>query len=100
MKAKLASLMIILLILVAFTAIVHAAPAGKVTNLDGRADITAPGKPAKALAIGDTVNVGDILRTKSAAKCEVTWIDGSIARLAENSRLQVTEYNLGKENRK
>ena len=99
MKTKLASFMIILLILMTFAAIVQAAPAGKVTNLDGRADITAPGQPAKTLSIGDTVNVGDIIRTKRGSKCEILWVDGSIARLAENSRLQVNEFNMEKEMR-
>lgn len=95
MRAKLTSLLMMLCLLMVFAAVVQAAPAGKVTNLEGRADLTAPGQPAKALFIGDAVNVGDILRTKSASKLEVTWIDGSIARLSENSRLKVTEYSLG-----
>lgn len=99
MKAKLTSFLSILCLLMVFAAAVQAAPAGKVTNLEGRADLTAPGQPAKALLIGDTVNVGDILRTKSGSKLEVTWIDGSIARLSENSRLKVTEFTLGAKKR-
>ncbi|MDD4092872.1 MAG: FecR family protein, partial [Smithellaceae bacterium] len=99
MRAKLTSLLMMLCLLMVFAAVVQAAPAGKVTNLDGRADLTAPGQPAKALFIGDAVNVGDILRTKSASKLEVTWIDGSIARLSENSRLKVTEFTLGAQKR-
>jgi len=89
----------IVFMLVAFAAIVQAAPAGKVTNLEGRADLTMPGKPARALSIGDAVSVGDIIRTKSGSKLEVTWIDGGIIRLSENSRLKVTEYTLGKTTR-
>jgi len=89
----------ILCLLMVFAAVVQAAPAGKVTNLEGRADLTVTGQPAKALFIGDTVNVGDILRTKSGSKLEVTWIDGSIARLSENSRLKVTEFTLGAQKR-
>lgn len=89
----------VLYLLMVFAAVVQAAPAGKVTNLEGRADLTAPGQPAKVLFIGDAVNVGDILRTKSASKLEVTWIDGSIARLSENSRLKVTEFSMGAKKR-
>ncbi|HRS83502.1 MAG TPA: FecR family protein, partial [Smithellaceae bacterium] len=99
MRAKLTSLLMILCLLMVFAAVVQAAPAGKVTNLEGRADLTVTGQPAKALFIGDTVNVGDILRTKSGSKLEVTWIDGSIARLSENSRLKVTEFTLGAQKR-
>lgn len=91
--------MAVLAFFLVFAAGVQAAPAGKATNIDGRVDITPPGQSAKALAIGDTVNVGDVVRTKSASKCEITWADGSIARLAENSRLKVTEFMLTKENR-
>jgi len=97
MKTKLTSFLMIVFMLVAFAAIVQAAPAGKVTNLEGRADLTMPGKPARALSIGDAVSVGDIIRTKSGSKLEVTWIDGGIIRLSENSRLKVTEYTLGKQ---
>ncbi len=99
MKTKLTSFLMIVFMLVAFAAIVQAAPAGKVTNLEGRADLTMPGKPARALSIGDAVSVGDIIRTKSGSKLEVTWIDGGIIRLSENSRLKVTEYTLGKTTR-
>ncbi len=99
MRAKLTSLLMVLCLLMVFAAVVQAAPAGKVTNLEGRADLTAPGQPAKVLFIGDAVNVGDILRTKSASKLEVTWIDGSIARLSENSRLKVTEFSMGAQKR-
>ncbi|MCG6535517.1 MAG: FecR family protein, partial [Syntrophales bacterium LBB04] len=99
MKVRLTSFMVILSILMIFVPAAQAAPAGKVTNIDGRVDVTAPGQQARALSIGDTVNVGDIIRTKSASKCEVTWVDGSVARLSENSRLQVTEFMLAKEKR-
>ena len=99
MRAKLTSLLMILCLLMIFAAVAVAAPAGKVTNLEGRADLTMPDKPAKALFIGDTVSVGDIIRTKSASKLEVTWIDGSIARLSENSRLKVTEFTVGTKKR-
>jgi hypothetical protein len=100
MKTKLTSLAFILLMVMALAALAQAAPAGKITNLEGRADLTAAGQPAKASFIGQDVHVGDIIRTKSASKCEVTWVDGSIARLAENSRLKITEFSLQKTSRK
>ena len=99
MKTKLISFMVILFIVMIFASIVQAAPAGKITNLDGRVDVTVPGQPARPSSIGDMVNVGDVIRTKSASKCEVTWVDGSVTRLAENSRLRVTEFMLEKEKR-
>ncbi|HQM46932.1 MAG TPA: FecR family protein, partial [Smithellaceae bacterium] len=100
MKLKLTSFIVMMLILSVWAVAVQAAPAGKVTNLEGKVDITSTGQLLKPLLIGDTVHVGDIIRTKSASKCEITWIDGSIARLAPNTRLQVTTFNLHQNSRK
>jgi len=70
----------------------QAAPVGKITRLDGRVDITSPGQVARPAAVGDEVNVGDILRAKSESKAEVTFVDGNILRLSRNTRVQITQY--------
>ena len=70
-----------------------AAPVGKFTSIEGNVDVTPPGKEAIKVNLGDPVNVGDIIRTKSKAKCEVAFLDGTILRLAENSRLRVSEFS-------
>ncbi|MGD1154162.1 MAG: FecR family protein [Syntrophales bacterium] len=71
-----------------------AALVGKITNLEGRMDITPPGKVAVTAKIGDPVSVGDIIRTKSKSKCEITFSDGNVIRLAEETRLRISEYML------
>ncbi|HOK07230.1 MAG TPA: FecR domain-containing protein [Syntrophales bacterium] len=80
---------------VLFSAVpVAAAPVGKVTSLEGRIDITPAGaKEAVPAAVGTTVNTGDIIRAKSKSKAEVTFTDGNILRVGENSRVRVTNYN-------
>ena len=91
MKRKLLGLVILALLLVV-PLTVHAATAGKFTSVEGKVDITSPGKEARPVNLGDLLNVGDIIRTKSKSKCEVAFPDGSILRLAENSRLRVNEF--------
>lgn len=91
MKRKLLGLVILALLLFV-PLMVHAATAGKFTSVEGNVDVTSPGKEARPANIGDPLNVGDIIRTKSKAKCEVAFPDGSILRLAENSRLRVNDF--------
>ncbi len=74
---------------------VLAAPVGKITNLTGNADITVAGKAARIAAQGDFVNIGDFIRTKSKSKAEITFNEGNILRLAENTRVRITEYMSG-----
>src|SRR3989304_913811 len=91
-----ALLMAVLLII---PVLAQAAPAGKFTNVEGDVDVTAPGQQAVPAHLGDPLNVGDIIRTKSKSKCEVTFVDGSVLRLAETSRLRVAEFSQEKEQR-
>ena len=76
-----------------FTGNAEAQVAGKITKVEGRVDIlraaAAAAVPARA---GDTVNVGDILRTKSDGKAEITFIDNSIMTVGPKSRLGIDEY--------
>ena len=91
-----ASLVGVLALLVLFPLSGHAAPVGKVTYVKGRVDITGPDRVAKPLRLGDVVNAGDIIRTKSKSRVEVTFTDGNILRLARKSRLEISEYVIQK----
>lgn len=72
-----------------------AAPVGKVTSLQGNVDITVTGEVARNVALGDAVNVGDVIRTKSNSRVEITFSAGNILRLAANTRVRITEYMSG-----
>lgn len=74
--------------------------AGKIVALEGRADITSPGKTAAPATVGTAVSVGDIIRTKSASKLEILLNDGSKLRIARKTRLEIEEYMAGKESTK
>jgi hypothetical protein len=91
MKRNLLGLVILALLLFV-PLMAHAATAGKFISVEGNVDVTSPGKEARPANLGDLLNVGDIIRTKSKSKCEVEFQDGSILRLGENSRLRVNEF--------
>jgi len=76
-----------------------AAPVGKITQIEGNVDVTRSGQSALKAAVGDPVRQGDILRAKSKSKAEVTFDDGNILRLAEGTRVRITQYD-NRENQK
>jgi hypothetical protein len=91
MKITLAFLTVLLL----FPLAGQAAPVGTFTHVEGRVDITSPAQAARPAHIGDDVSTGDIIRTKSGSKAEITFTDNTILRLAQKSRVEITEYLVG-----
>ncbi len=83
---------ITVLLLLPLTA--SAAPVGKITHIEGNVDITA-GDTVRPAGLGEPVNAGDVLRSKSRARAEVTFLDGNILRLAEGTRVRITDYPSG-----
>jgi len=68
---------------------------GKITYVEGRVDVLRPDtEMAAPLREDEVISIGDILRTKSNSKIEVTFKDSSILRLAENSRVEIKDYQL------
>lgn len=65
---------------------------GTFTQIKGDVDLTPPGEAARPVKPGDEVFVGDIVRSKTASRAEIRFIDDSVLRLAENSRIEITEY--------
>ena len=79
--------------------VAQAAPIGEFSKVEGRVDITSPGGSARPVETGDVVSVGDIIRTKSGSKAEITFIDESIIRIAQRSRVEIDEYMVEEDNR-
>ncbi|MBW2027841.1 MAG: FecR domain-containing protein [Deltaproteobacteria bacterium] len=75
----------------------QASAVGTFTYVKGRVDITSPGERARPAHLGDEIQVGDIIRAKSKSRAEVTFVDGSVLRLAENTRVEITSYMVDKE---
>lgn len=85
----------------AIPAVAMAGAVGKITALNGNVDVVKPGqKTAIAAGLMQPVSEGDIIRTKSYAKVEITFADKSAVRLAPGSRLEITKYLLQGNERK
>ncbi|MBN1906598.1 MAG: FecR domain-containing protein [Deltaproteobacteria bacterium] len=71
---------------------VYAESIGKFTKVEGRVDITRPGSPAEEVNAGTQVFEKDIVRSKSNSKAEILFTDGNILKLAQNTRVEISEY--------
>ena len=66
---------------------------GRITQVEGRVDLLKGGKlPAIPLQINDTVEPGDVVRTKSLSKAQITFIDQSLLTLSQEARIAIEEF--------
>jgi len=74
---------------------------GTVTYVEGRGDILrANTKIPIPLREDDVVFVGDIMRTKTNSKIEVTFADKSMLRMAHSTRVEISDYQLDESNKR
>lgn len=65
------------------------------TRVQGRVNVLRGGSfPAVSVKVGDSVFVKDMVRTKSGASAEVRFFDGSVLKIAQRSRVDISEYVL------
>ncbi len=84
---------ILILLLSAVTSqAVYADAVGKFVKVEGRVDITRPGEPAELVNVGTEIFEKDIIRSKSDSKAEILFRDGNVLRLAQRTRVEVSEY--------
>ncbi|MCX5705377.1 MAG: FecR domain-containing protein [Candidatus Omnitrophica bacterium] len=96
MKIKL-----LLIAAILFSSSAFAQEVGRVTYVEGRVDMLKAGaKEAVMIKADEPVSVGDFIRTKSDSKAEIVFNDESVVRVAQNSRLQVKDYQLSGDKRK
>jgi len=82
-----------LLLSLIFPLAAHAAIVGHFTKVQGDVDLLKAGKlPAIRVKVKDGVEPGDIVRTKTKARAELTMVDNSVIILAPQSRLAVADY--------
>jgi hypothetical protein len=87
------ALMVLLLMVFLLPTTSHAAIVGHFTKVQGNVDLLKGGKlPAVRVKVRDGVEPGDIVRTKSKARAELTMVDNSVIILAPQSRLAVADY--------
>jgi hypothetical protein len=71
----------------------HASVVGRFTLVKGQVDVLKGGKiPAVPAKVQDGVETGDVIRTKSGAKAQLSMVDASVITLAPESRLAVSDY--------
>jgi hypothetical protein len=94
MRRQLIAASLTLLFLVSmFAFVAHAAVVGRFSLVKGQVDLLKQGKiPAIAAKYQDGVEVGDVIRTKSKAKAQLTMVDDSIITLAPETRLAIADY--------
>ena len=97
MRFKKVSLIICFLILVItllpFTGAFAYEPIGKFTYIEGSVDVLRLGKlPAHHAVEGDPVFAKDIVRTKSNAKAGIAFNDGNTLKIAQRTRIDISEY--------
>jgi hypothetical protein len=88
-------LVVVMFILVALAAPLsaQASVVGRFSLITGEVDLLKGGKlPAVTAKVQDGVEPGDIIRTKSKAKAQLTMVDDSIITLAPESRLAIADY--------
>ncbi|MFA5164422.1 MAG: FecR family protein [Candidatus Omnitrophota bacterium] len=69
---------------------------GTITSLEGSVDLFKAGSESpSAAALGSEIETGDSVRTKSASKAEITFADKSVVRLAEKTKLDISDYRTG-----
>ncbi len=89
----LASLTMVLALLPVMPHLAAAEVVGRLTQVEGRVDLLKGGKlPANPVKLQDGVEPGDVLRTKTLSKAQITFIDNSVITLSPESRLAVDEY--------
>ncbi|MFH1754059.1 MAG: FecR family protein [Candidatus Omnitrophota bacterium] len=93
MKIKI-SLCLLMMILALPVLCYSDGPVGVLTSIEGRVDVLKPGGGGGLPVVtGEHIYVGDTLRTKSFSMAHVEFIDGSILRLAPNTKVFVDRYD-------
>jgi hypothetical protein len=94
MRRKIQLIVILLtLMALAMPLTAHASAVGRFTMVRGQVDVLKGGKvPAIAAKVQDGVETGDVIRTKSGAKAQLSMVDDSVITLAPESRLAIADY--------
>jgi hypothetical protein len=86
-------LAMLLTIALALPAAVQAQVVGRVTQVEGHVDLMKGGKlPATPAKVDDSVQTGDVVRTKSLSRAQLTFMDNTVITIAPGSRLAIEEY--------
>jgi hypothetical protein len=92
-RQVLVSAWVALALIMMVPAVAAAGVVGHLTQVEGRVELLKGGNlPAIPLKADDTVEPGDVIRTKSLSKAQITFIDNSILTLSQDARLAIEEF--------
>jgi hypothetical protein len=84
---------ILILVILAAPLAAHASVVGRFTLIKGQVDLLKGGKvPGISAKLQDGVETGDVIRTKSGGKAQLSMVDDSIITLAPESQLAIADY--------
>ncbi len=95
MRARPSLTVIILVVLLglALPLRAQAKAVGQLTMVEGGVDLLKGGElPAHPVKVGEGVEPGDVLRTKSGSKAQITFLDHSTLTISPESRIAIEEY--------
>ncbi|NOX24949.1 MAG: FecR domain-containing protein, partial [Deltaproteobacteria bacterium] len=95
MKKTFVTSMIAVALFFLLPALVWAAVVGKFTFVKGRVDLSRAGRQAVIVRLGDKVEAGDVIRSKSKSVAEVTFVNKNIMRISSGSKVTLTKYTIG-----
>ena len=88
-----ASVILVLALGLVLPAWASAEVVGHISQVEGRVDLLKGGQlPASPVKLQDPVESGDVLRTKSQSRAQVTFMDNSILTIFPESRVGIEEY--------
>lgn len=94
-RAKIYSMIIAAFIIAVLPEFSMAEVVAELTFMRGNVDVLKVGEDRAALlSLGDGLNTGDIVRTKSKSRAQLTFTDGTKLNIAQKSRIEIKEFNL------
>ncbi|MBE9536450.1 MAG: FecR domain-containing protein [Proteobacteria bacterium] len=94
-RAKIYSMIIAAFIIAALPEFSMAEVVAKLTFMRGDVDVLKLGaERAILLNLGDGLNTGDILRTKSKSRAQLTFTDGTKLNIAQKSRIEIKAFDI------
>jgi hypothetical protein len=79
----------------------NAKTVGRISAIEGEADLLSSDQSGSLrLKEGSVISEGDTIRTKGPSKAEVTFSDKSVVRIGENSKLEISLYDIGDDGRR
>ncbi len=92
-RAFLTSMIFILALALALPPGAAAAVVGRLTQVEGRVDLLKDGKlPATPAKVEDSLQMGDVIRTKSLSRAQLTFMDNTVLTISPESRIAIEEY--------